>query len=169
MGVAACAAGYSQEELEAVQARHGLRFPPDLVAFLRERRPASGFDWRCDTTAIRRALAWPLEGIIFDVENKGFWREHWGTKPATAKARAEIAAAAVAAAPRLIPVYSHRYIPETPSEAGNPVFSVYQTNIIVYGDTLERYISNEFGFGGFVPSVGTKYIPFWSDLAGWEN
>lgn len=163
------AAGYSQGELDAAQARHGLRFPPDLVALLRERRPADGYDWRTDDREIRRALAQPLEGLIFDVENNALWLPGWGEKPRKADARAEVVTAAVAAAPRLIPIYGHRYIPETPHKAGNPVFSVMQSDIIIYGETLERYISNEFGGAGFVAAESPRYIPFWSYFAGWGD
>ena len=46
--------------------------------------------------------------------------------------------------PKLIPIYSSRYIPESPKETGNPVFSVYQTDIIYYGFDLLSYFENEF-------------------------
>lgn len=163
------AKGYSQSELDAAQERFGLRFPPDLIAFLRDRRPANGYDWRTDIREIRSRLSRPLEGLIFDVETNSLWLPEWGTKPGTAKDRAAIVTEAVARAPRLIPVYGHRYMPETPHEAGNPVFSVMQSDIIVYGATLEQYISNEFGGGEFVVAETVRYIPFWSSLAGWDD
>lgn len=43
------------------------------------------------------------------------------------------------AAPRLIPICSHRYIPEEPHDAGNPVFSVMQSDVIYYGADLANY------------------------------
>jgi hypothetical protein len=48
-------------------------------------------------------------------------------------------------APRLIPIYAHRAVPNEPLEAGNPVFSVMQMDIIIYGNDLEQYLHNEFG------------------------
>jgi hypothetical protein len=58
--------GYTQAELDSAQRRFDLEFPPDLIALLREKRPANGHDWTNDAE-IRRALAWPFEGLLFDV------------------------------------------------------------------------------------------------------
>jgi hypothetical protein len=38
----------------------------------------------------------------------------------------------------------HRMMPDEPREAGNPVFSVHQTDIIYYGFDLLDYLRNEF-------------------------
>jgi hypothetical protein len=54
----------------------------------------------------------------------------------------------IAEAPKLIPIYSHRFIPEEPSEAGNPIFSVYQMDIIYYGFDLDDYLRHEFDLPG---------------------
>lgn len=157
------AAGYTAAELDDAQARFALRFPPDLVALLRDRRPAAGYDWTGPEEPIRRILSWPLEGLLFDVEN-GLWRPDWGERPARAEERAEIVAALVAAAPALIPIFSHRYLPAEPLEAGNPVLSVYQSDIIYYGRDLEDYFVQEFG-GGTGPVTGpVRRIRFWSDI-----
>ncbi|MFM9861857.1 hypothetical protein RUR49_25640 [Pseudoxanthobacter sp. M-2] len=157
------AAGYTAAELDDAQARFGLHFPPDLVALLRDRRPLQGYDWTGPEEPIRRKLSWPLEGLLFDVEN-GLWRSDWGERPARAEARAGIVAALVAAAPPLIPILGHRYLPAEPFEAGNPVLSVYQSDIIYYGRDLEDYFVQEFG-GGTGPVTGpVRRIRFWSDL-----
>ncbi|MFX8441345.1 hypothetical protein ABTL81_20405, partial [Acinetobacter baumannii] len=80
---------------------------------------------------------------LFDVENNAFWLAEWGSRPTETIARREIVQAAVAAAPTLIPLIGHRFLPSEPNEAGNPVFSVYQTDIIYYGANLEHYFNNE--------------------------
>jgi len=59
--------GYTQVELDSAQRRFDLEFPPDLIALLREKRRANGHDWTNDAE-IRRALAWPFEGLLVDVE-----------------------------------------------------------------------------------------------------
>jgi hypothetical protein len=68
----------------------------------------------------------------------------------------------------LIPICSHRYIPAAPHEAGNPVFSVHQTDIIYYGADLMDYLQNEFNFyfgrTGYAITGSPKRIPFWSEL-----
>jgi hypothetical protein len=62
-------------------------------------------------------------------------------------------------------------MPDSPLEAGNPVFSVYQTDIIYYGENLENYLRNEFreAFGitsrtFVVSSTDLREIEFWSGL-----
>lgn len=158
--------GYSQGELERAQETFGLSFPPDLADLLLDRRPILGYDWRTDHSQIRAMLAWPIEGILFDVENNAFWLAEWGSRPTETVARREIVQAAVAAAPTLIPLIGHRFLPSEPNEAGNPVFSVYQTDIIYYGANLEHYFNNEFRGWSASEDGAYRQIPFWSDLAG---
>lgn len=158
--------GYSQAELEDAQARFDLRFPPDLVELLLDRRPAGGYDWRTDFDRIEQMLAWPLEGLLFDVEHNDFWLAEWGECPPTLSDRCERVRDHVAKAPKLIPLFSHRYLPAEPFEAGNPVFSIYQSDIIYYGANLEHYFSNEFGGWTSREPNAYRHIRFWSDLAG---
>jgi hypothetical protein len=158
------APGYTQAELDAAQARYGLVFPPDLVALLRHRRPAQGYDWRNDDRAIREILGWPLEGLAFDVEEAGLWWPEWGERPSTPPARREVVASVLNHAPKLIPIFSHRFIPEQPHEAGNPVFSVYQSDVVYYGSDLADYFRREFGDPGQPLAHQPRRIRFWSDL-----
>ena len=115
-------------------------------------------------------LGWPLDGLLFDVENNGLWWSEWGNRPANLQARAEVLAKVVSEAPKLIPLVSHRYLPAEPHEAGNPVFSVYQSDVIYYGGDLANYFEREFvnprvPFSKRIPlSNPIKRIRFWSDL-----
>jgi hypothetical protein len=159
--------GYTSAELDAAQERYGLRFPPDLVDLLLNRRPADGYDWRTGHADIRRALQDPLDGLLFDVEHNTLWWPEWGEKPASAEERAEIVTAIVKAAPKLIPLIGHRYLPERPHEAGNPVFSVMQSDVIYCGADLEDYFEREFHPEPWPRKpvrVEVKHIPFWSEL-----
>ena len=72
----------------------------------------------------------------------------------------------VSRAPKLIPLIGHRYLPEQPHEAGNPVFSIFGTDAIYYGANLKDYFDREFTLWSSRPWPKTKikYIPFWSDL-----
>ncbi|MEZ4658192.1 MAG: hypothetical protein R2911_11520 [Caldilineaceae bacterium] len=45
-----------------------------------ENRP-SFYNWRKDSGAIKRALKWPLKGILFDVEKNDLWLDSWGHRP----------------------------------------------------------------------------------------
>jgi hypothetical protein len=165
--------GLTDDEFRRVERRFGFKFPPDLRAFLSVGLPVSRswVDWRsASDAAIRERLNWPLEGICFDIENSAFWLDEWGERPATSEAAFDIARRAVAGAPVLIPICSHRYIPDEPSEAGNPIFSVHQTDIIYYGADLMDYLHNEFSYyfgrAGYAITKTPRRVPFWSQLAG---
>ncbi len=107
-----------------------------------------------------------MRGVVFDVEHNGFWLEEWGPRPQTLAEAKQIAEQLIAAAPRLIPIYQHRMIPAEPHLPGNLVFSVRQTDIIVYGTDLRDYLVHDFLMSKeeqeewTVPS-GTRLIQFW--------
>lgn len=113
-------------------------------------------------------LNWPYEGICFDIQNNSFWPGTWGPKPTSLSESFEIAKRKVDAAPRLIPIFAHRYLPDSPSTEGNPVFSVYQTDIIYYGSNLWNYFQNEFhyyfGAAEYQIAAPLRRIEFWSDF-----
>lgn len=153
--------GYTQGELDEAQERYEFRFPPDLIALLLERQPALGYDWRNENEAIRRMLGWPLEMLLFDVE-QGFWWPDWGERPDNPEARSEVVESSLRAAPRLIPLIGHCFIPEEPSAEGNPVFSMHGFDTIYYGANLAEYFRNE--FEGLHEIGPTRHIPFWSDI-----
>jgi hypothetical protein len=156
--------GYTQGELDTAQAKYDLSFPPDLVTLLREKRPVLGYDWRTDEREIREALAWPLEGLLFDVEHNGLWWPAWGDRPTLPQDRAAVLGRVVGRAPRLIPLISHRYLPNEPNEAGNPVFSVYRADIIYYGVDLADYFERELVDPSRPLPIDMKRIRFWSDF-----
>ena len=164
----ALAPGLTDRQLEAAEAAHGFRFPTDLRAMLAFALPVGRRfpDWRDpNSERIRERLAWPADSLCFDVEHASFWLPAWGRRPdslAAAKARARDA---VRAAPFLIPIYAHRYLPAEPCVPGNPVFSVYQTDIILYGLDLAVYLFHEFGAPNPYPApAAPRRIAFWSDL-----
>lgn len=163
--------GLTPSEFDRVEHAFGVRFPPDLREFLSLGLPTSQdwADWRAtDEGDIRGRMAWPLEGMCFDIEHNGFWLTQWGEKPVDLNAAFEIARREVGQAPALIPIFGHRYVPAEPHALGNPVFSVYQTDVIYYGVDLLDYFQNEFSSYFGRPSytlTGTaRTIPFWSRL-----
>lgn len=157
--------GLSDAEVAAVEARFGFRFPPDLRAFLQTALPrGSGFpDWRAgDEVELRDWLDEPRQGVRFDVEHNGFWPGEWGPRPATLADALRVVDELVAVAPRLIPVFSHRVMPDDPPAAGNPVLSVYQTDIIAYGFDLDDYLRAEFDLPGRRhPLPRPQSVRFW--------
>ena len=84
------------------------------------------------------------EGLQFNVEHNRLWLAGWGAKPSTLSAQKERVRALVAAAPRMIPIIGHRYLLAEPCQSGNPVFSIYQSDIIDYGPDLRTYFLREF-------------------------
>ncbi len=169
MGAMNWTSGYSAAELERAQARFDLNFPPDLIDLLRDRRPVGGPDWN-NGEMVRSSLAWPFEGLLFDVENNVLWWPEWGDRPGTAEERAEVLRGVVSRAPRLIPIFSHRFLPASPGESGNPVFSVYQSDVIHYGADLDDYIEREEQGWESVPWPDhVREIDFWSELVRRNN
>ncbi|MDW3652528.1 MAG: hypothetical protein R8P61_35955 [Bacteroidia bacterium] len=167
--------GLSEVEIAQVKTSFQIEFPEDLKAFLQTKLPVSvGFvHWRYGINSqkgkeeIIYRLNGPAEGIYFDIRHNGFWMKDWGEKPDSYQEQKTIAYEHLLKASWLIPIYSHRYMPGSPSEAGNPVFSVHQTDIIYYGRTLADYFSQEFHFQlpDFFSNPSTvKSIPFWSEL-----
>jgi hypothetical protein len=169
--------GYTQAELDDIQAKWDLRFPPDLIALYRQRRRViehadfdymRSFDWLTESEEkIRAAIDWPLEGFLFDVEH-GLWWPEWGHMPADIEERRAKLRTIFAAAPKLIPIYGHRCMPEVPHEAGNPIFSVWQMDVVIYGADLEDYLRREMTPGQGRP-LPAKKIPFWSRAVAFNN
>ena len=157
--------GLESRQIDALEERWQLRFPADYRRFLgllnapdrpmvctawrgntlllRDDHP-SFYDWQRDEAALIRAREWPLQGILFDVEQNGLWRGSWGPKPRENEVRQALTRL-IAASPKLIPVFGHRYILEETSGVGSPVLSVYQSDVIIYGVNLREYLLAEFG------------------------
>lgn len=155
--------GYTLAELEDAQARYDLTFPPDLFALLRERRPVQGYDWRGENPDIRKMLDWPFDMLAWDIEQDLWWPD-WGDRPASKEEREAILRDALDLAPRLIPLVGHRFLPESPGIAGNPVFSMHGFDTIYYGSNLETFFRNE---STQRPKIEGpfRHVAFWSDIA----
>lgn len=168
--------GLTEEEIVHTEVRFNVNFPPDLRLILQRALPVSKdfVNWRLglnstdEAASITSRLEWPLEGILFDIRSNDFWEDSWGIKPSNDEDKVLIATEYYSSYPKLIPIFSHRYIPGVPHEAGNPVFSVHQTDVIYYGYNLAEYFANEFKFtlpSDFVIPAKPKEIDFWSGLA----
>lgn len=165
--------GLAPSEFIAAESRYDFEFPPDLRKFLAFAMPTGEKfpDWRnLDSPFLTAAFAWPLEGLWFDVQQNSLWLPEWGLKPEDESAAYGRLRALVEAAPKLIPIQGHRFLPCRPCEMGNPVLSVYQSDIICYGQNLEDYFHNEysyhFGRNGYELSGETKRIEFWASFMG---
>ncbi|MHB9855924.1 hypothetical protein ACSYGO_42685 [Streptomyces krungchingensis] len=162
--------GMSERELDGVEERWGFRFAPEHRTFLGAGLPTGGRgwpDWRDgDAEDLAERLAWPVEGVLFDVECNDFWHEDWDPRPADVQDALEVARTHLAEVPVMAPVYSHRYLLADPDRTGTPVLSMYQTDIIYYGVDLIDYFRNEFGGPVLTTPDDDQYapIPFWSSF-----
>jgi hypothetical protein len=150
----------SDAEVSEIEQAGGFTFPPDLRAFLQLGVPIGrreGFlkrlqldpafpNWREDPAAIMaNARQWALNAFLDDIEDNGFWMEEWGAQPSDVDEALAVAEQHIAAAPLLIPIYAHRFLPTEPNLPGNPVFSVWQAVDTIYmGYNLQNYLRNEF-------------------------
>jgi hypothetical protein len=163
--------GLTDSEIALAEENYGFRFPPDLREFLQTALPI-GFpfpDWRLeDDVKIRELLHLPLDGVLFDVEKNDFWLPEWGPRPTQMEEAKAVAMEHLDEAPRLVPVYGHRMIPDRPHQAGNPVLSVHQTDIIYYGYDLDDYFRHEFSLPGRKPwPLEVREVPFW-EVERWQ-
>jgi hypothetical protein len=159
--------GLSRSELKRAQTEADAGFPEDLLELLSDCLPTGpGFPaWRDEPAAV--TSEWRtnlLEGILFNVEADGFWPNEWGERPSDAGGRRARLATLLDSAPRLIPIYGHRAIPNEPLEAGNPVFSVVQIDASVLGSNLEDYLQRQFHGNRGRPLGALREIRFWTAL-----
>jgi hypothetical protein len=157
--------GLSDAEVRRAEENYGVRFPPDLRAFLQTALPLSfPFpNWRvADDPIARGAESLVLSGVLFDVENNGTWLPDWGQRPELMEDAKSLVTEHVRRSPRLIPIYGHRMMPDRPHLNGNPVFSIHQTDIIYYGFDLDDYLRHEFSLPDRRPWPSKiRSIEFW--------
>ncbi|MCU7725462.1 hypothetical protein ODJ79_17180 [Actinoplanes sp. KI2] len=159
------APGLTDEELAAIEKEFGFSFAADHRGFLAAGVPfGRGWpDWRtADRAALRSLLARPIEGVLYDVGQNSFWYEGWGPRPPSSADAVAAARRYLVTVPRVIPVYAHRYLPA--GLAGHPVLSIYQTDVITYGNDLLDWLNREFGLGSPAASAVRPSVAFWRDL-----
>jgi hypothetical protein len=160
--------GLTEAELVRVERTFGFQFADDHRAFLAAGLPTgpSWPDWRTgDLGALRDRLGWPVHGVLFDVEHNGYWHESWGDRPSNRREAVAAAERHLRNVPQMVPVFGHRFLPPGRGTFGHPVLSMYQTDIIYYGNDLEDYIYSE--FGGPAPTRSHEpqaTVAFWRDF-----
>lgn len=165
--------GMTEAQIEQAQGHYQTEFPLALKCLLMTVLPVSPpfYDWTDysmkNEARIKSYLNRPLEGMLFDIEHNGFWlAEQWGTKPETLAECLAIAETNIKQMPKLIPIYSHRYLANLGDDLLSPVLSIHQTDIIYYGKDLWDYFAVEFAVKRYedIDFSGVNMIPFWSDL-----
>jgi len=139
--------GLNETEIEVIEKDFGFKFPPDLRALLKHVLPVSSNfpNWRSGCrSSLESQIEEPVLGITMCVDDSDYWLPEWGEKPKDPKRALVKATKIIRSYPKLIPVFSHRYMPSEPHEAGNPILSVVGLDIIVYGSNLLNYFLSEF-------------------------
>ena len=172
--------GLSDEEFEKIENFYSIKFPISLRTLYKSFLPIDFYNWRDfsqdNVSKIKAKLDWPLEGMLFDVAANGFWKKCFGPKTNNIENDENIVINYIKNAsneivPKLIPIYSHRYVPCYPDVMNMSVISVYLTDIRYYGYDLEDYFKNEFdNIGIYKEKSNINYekklveIPFWTDI-----
>ena len=134
--------GLRESEITEAEVRFGFRLPADLRGYLAYALPVGDRfpNWRdLSSPYLVEAFSRPWEGIEFGISRNQLWLPTWGDKPERVNDAVNIVKSLFDRAPKLIPLYGHRYLPDRPFGEGNPIFSVYQTDITFYGVNLENY------------------------------
>jgi hypothetical protein len=170
--------GLGESECQRIEEQGGFRFPADLRGLYRRALPIGdgrgdqrGFpNWRKrPQTILRGANQYLLAGFL---EVITLPRERLqdilppSLEALPTKRRRAITALKgwLTAAPRLVPIYGHRFIPVTPPEPGNPIFSIVGVDIVRYGADLFDYFVREFDIPPVTPPPPTpRPIPFWDE------
>ena len=163
--------GLSPAEIANVETQLGFQLPEDFAYLFQNLRdpgkvlfPWSDFKKREYDDRIR----WVLQGIEFDIEHSKFWLDRWGNRPAALSASLDIARRDFETWPKLLPIYGHGFLAAEPYRRGNPVFSIWQTDIIYCGADLAHYRINEFidhDYALHTHAQTIQRIDIWSDLA----
>lgn len=161
--------GFGSAEIDACERELGSPLPPELSTFLAVGVPTSDRWARWadgPSTVAAGARKWLDDAFAFDIKQNGYWHDRLGPRPSTDEAAAEVALAAVHAAPTLVPIYGHRFLTTEPAIGPRPVLSVWQPiDSIIYGNDLADYFHREFGIAR--PSWAAEdvdNIPIWGEL-----
>ncbi len=161
--------GMSESELYNVEKIYEIKFPLSLKEYLMKSLPISkGFyNWRDCTDEninyIKKIMNRPLMDLYESIEDI-FWSDNWGTIVEDEK-KVDLIKEKIKSAPKLIPVFSHRYMPMI-DEDNPPIISVSDIDVIYYGENLCDYLDIEFGnkLQNEIDFEKISYIRFWSDI-----
>ena len=164
--------GLTDKEFEKIENFYSIKFPQVLRCLFKSFLP-NLYNWRDfskeNVKKIKDKLNWPIEGIKYDIKYNNFWLECFGEKTGNleqdlAKAEEYMRNQKNEVVPKLIPIYSHRYVPCYPDSMEVPIFSIYQTDIIIYGNNIEQYFENEFVKFKNSENNDIVHVPFWSEF-----
>ena len=164
--------GLSIDEVKKIENTYHISLPTSVKSLFMAALPITqGFyRWRDFSTEnvayIQSIINFPYEDVYehaTDVE----WFDGWGNEPHSQEEYIKTVRQRLKNAPKLIPIFSHRYVPSLLNSDDPPVISFHSADdLIYYGSNLLEYFAIEFGqqslssidFARIVP------IPFWSEI-----
>ena len=161
--------GMSEKEIKKVEKIYQIVFPKDYKEMLKE-FVLDCNNWRDisekNISYLKDKINAPIEGIIFDIENNGFWMNEFGNKPKNIQERVNIFLKYIEKnnIPKLIPILNNTYmICDENSEY--PIVSVIQKDIIILSNNLINYFEQKLN----ISKQNELYfrnikIPFWSNI-----
>jgi hypothetical protein len=166
--------GLTTAEINRIEDIYDIRFPKSLRIFysicvpFSERNKSYFPQWadfsNANIAKIKEHIQEPIIHLLLAVKHE-FWLSKWGKRPDSSDEAVKYVSEIVIGAPKLIPVFSHRYMPQLESITDPPVISAVGRDIVIYGCNLKEYLRNEF-LSDHHPTVSGNgvYIPFWSDI-----
>ena len=165
--------GLLQDEIDEIEKIYEIKFPKSLCEFYKQGFPVSADDNRFpqwmnfsdeNISKIKKRIYAPYEWLLKYVKI-GFWVPQWGETKESNDEKIQKYLEIITDAPKLIPLYSHRYMPVLDGVDNPPVISTVGRDTIIYGGNLYEYLRNEFGNrGDFFVKQNHINIPFWSDV-----
>ncbi len=161
--------GLTLEETIKIETIYGIKFPDSLKNFLMIGVPISkGFyNWRNmedeNVEFIKEIMNRPMISVD-DMIEEVYWCDDWGDEPESEEMVQEVKRR-LECAPKLLPIYAHRYMPMVTDE-NPPIVSVHNLDIIYYGKDIEDYFEIEFGGKNqsMIEFDKIKPIEFWTDI-----
>ena len=162
--------GMSLKEIEETERIYSIVFPREIKRAYMFALPIShGFyNWRERkeeyVNHVKKVINRPLIELVEDADYID-WNETWGEE-LYGDEKKEYIKRRMKLAPKLIPVFSHRYaISGDMNES--PVFSINGSDIICYGKNYLQYLEIEFGQRSIkeIRSENSYYASLWSELA----
>ena len=165
-----CQKGLKEEEILRIEEIYNIFLPTELKEVLEQVLPiATGFyNWRNfsekNIQYITQAIERPIKEFYRDAAEI-YWNDDWGEEPRNNKEIEKIVRTKLSHAPKLIPIYTHRYVPMIEGK-NNPVFSIHGVDVICYGKRIDEYFQIEFGEKKqeSIEYSKIKQVPFWTEV-----
>lgn len=159
--------GLNDAEIDEIEKKYQIKFTPDHRAFLRilhtiDRKERIEYEaddenaepeirefpffynWKTDNEEIKYHFDWPRRTILQDILGQNqVWLKSWGKRPKNEAEKEAVFIDWLTKAPKLLPLTGHRFMVSEPLIKGNPVLSVWGSDIIVIGWNLRHYLLNE--------------------------